>query len=387
MTKDNKDYYGSEIYIKNQYIVHQGHLTRQYGRCVSFVAFFIMLFSLYVDINIFKYPKGILIGRVILTTIYALYFIFTFTPYSHSPRRVIKYYIYLLIAGMLFAVFFNVLVFQKYNETFDYRGTQVLFLFMLSTAFFPLGGKDKVVKIITYPVALMVIVYIFFKDMGSLSEWFKYLNVFITILLISLYYNSYLRKDYAEFKLKKLAQLQIHKLSSEIESRKNQERVLQRKANVDELTGIYNRRNGLEELEDLMILSDKDGRPLSICYIDLDNLKRINDTYGHSEGDTYIKTFVDIIEGQLRSRDLFIRLGGDEFLIVLWNTTPQQAEKIWSRIQDHIDYCNRNGIRNYKISASHGIETYFNSNYEDVNALIETADRKMYFDKKRKPFR
>ena len=87
---------------------------------------------------------------------------------------------------------------------------------------------------------------------------------------------------------------------------------LQEKAYHDTVTGIKNRRFFEEYIADVM---DKK-TPVTLCYIDIDDLKAVNDSFGHMEGDAYLRSFVDAVNDSIRSEDVFARIGGDEFCIV-----------------------------------------------------------------------
>jgi diguanylate cyclase (GGDEF)-like protein len=85
---------------------------------------------------------------------------------------------------------------------------------------------------------------------------------------------------------------------------------------TDELTGLYNRRGFFQlALSRLNFLSRSADDTLLLLMFDLDGLKQINDTYGHSEGDTALKSFADILKQTLRQDDIIGRIGGDEFIV------------------------------------------------------------------------
>ncbi|SCX76148.1 GGDEF domain-containing protein [Alkaliphilus peptidifermentans] len=381
--KNDIEYNSSERRIKYQYIVDESEKTKRLGRFVILIGILLMLIALHSDIKILFYPSIIYKTRIATIIIYCAYVLFTYTTYAESPRRVIRYYSYCLVIGMIFAVFFNIILFQTHEGIFDYRGPQLLLSFSVFIMVFSMGAKDMAIKIVLYPIGFMVAYFVMFKDM-SMFEWTKYFNAFVTILMVCFYHRLCSQKDFAEFRLRKISQINVSKLKREIEDRKDQEKSLKVKANLDELTGLLSRRSGLEELEKLFKLATEENKPLSLCYIDLDRLKYINDTYGHVEGDRFIKIAVEIIQSQLRDGDLFARLGGDEFIIGLYNTTPNIAEKIWARISDGFDHFNSQHILIYKINASHGIAGLHQNNYSSLNDLIEGADEKMYGEKKRK---
>ncbi|MBU5484736.1 diguanylate cyclase [Clostridium sp. MSJ-11] len=175
--------------------------------------------------------------------------------------------------------------------------------------------------------------------------------------------------------------MMAEKIDSDIIKRISKEKKLASKATIDELTAIYNRSAGMQILKDNFKVAKYMEIPLSICFLDLDELKHINDTFGHAQGDNYIKTAVAIIKNQIREKDVFIRLGGDEFLLIFINTRYEEAEKIWLRIKKSIIKFNEeNG---YTLSISHGIETFYKNNFNSVNNFLNCADMKMYEDKKK----
>jgi diguanylate cyclase (GGDEF)-like protein len=146
-------------------------------------------------------------------------------------------------------------------------------------------------------------------------------------------------------------------------------------ASIDQLTNIYNRRMGIEQLEKLIEEDNK----LSLCFIDLNGLKTINDTYGHQLGDEFIVDTVKIIDRYVKFPDYLFRLGGDEFLIVS-HQSEQNLKELWRKIQNDFDKFNENISKRYTLSASHGIVTY-DKHMNDVNQFIAAADHKMYEDK------
>lgn len=104
-----------------------------------------------------------------------------------------------------------------------------------------------------------------------------------------------------------------------ITPRKLAELELKRLASTDSLTGIMNRQTGLDYIQQKIQLCSRYGNIFSVCFIDIDNLKNVNDIFGHREGDRLISTVVVIIKKALRVTDVMCRLGGDEFLIVFPN--------------------------------------------------------------------
>ena len=154
-------------------------------------------------------------------------------------------------------------------------------------------------------------------------------------------------------------------------------------ASTDTLTGIFNRRVGLKKLEELLEASKEEDLEFVLCFLDLNNLKYINDTYGHGEGDRYILTFCEIIKPNLQEEDIFFRMGGDEFIIIFNGKNKTQAEKIWSEIQSQFRESEQKQKVPYRIRASHGVTYYHSGMPMELDHIIEKADKQMYKEKQR----
>ena len=147
----------------------------------------------------------------------------------------------------------------------------------------------------------------------------------------------------------------------------------------DSLTSLYNRRFVDERLPVDIIDASLNHLPLSVCFIDLDYFKELNDLYGHEAGDWAIKAASDVILKHTRSEfDWAARYGGDEFLLCFYNANEKQAYGIIKRIQQDIEKIPLNvKIDNFKLSLSFGIET-MEGNSITAEELIRLADHKMY---------
>lgn len=156
-------------------------------------------------------------------------------------------------------------------------------------------------------------------------------------------------------------------------------------AATDPLTGILNRRAGLAYLKQLIRSADLLNTSVAICFVDLDKLKFVNDTYGHLEGDRYLREASQILKLKIRKVDLLCRYGGDEFLIAVSNCTRAQAEILWDKIEDSINAFNIGGETQFKISMSRGVVEYDPAFPISILELVEMADIEMYkFKQQRK---
>jgi diguanylate cyclase (GGDEF)-like protein len=150
----------------------------------------------------------------------------------------------------------------------------------------------------------------------------------------------------------------------------------------DIMTGVMNRRAGLELLNRAYSRAAENDEKLSICYADVNGLKDVNDHIGHEAGDALIESVVDVFKRHIRQTDFIVRLGGDEFLIVLRQTGTQNAESVWERIAGEFEKINQTEGRGYQISVSHGIMSFTFRPDEDIDDVINTADQMMYEEKR-----
>ena len=142
----------------------------------------------------------------------------------------------------------------------------------------------------------------------------------------------------------------------------------------DQLTGLFNR-HWFEEEE--KHLNNEDQLPMSIIMADLNGLKLLNDTYGHSVGDEFLQSAAEVLKNVCRKVDLIARWGGDEFVILLPQTTLEEASVISNRIYDESLKVNCKGI---PISMAIGLACK-NDISEDISLIMKIAEDKMYRQK------
>jgi diguanylate cyclase (GGDEF)-like protein len=146
---------------------------------------------------------------------------------------------------------------------------------------------------------------------------------------------------------------------------------------TDQLTGLPNRRHVLDELDAALAGHGSTGSGLCIAVIDIDHFKAINDAHGHDAGDTVLRHFADVCRGRVRERDVLGRMGGEEFLLVLPGTGPDQASAIIDRIRDGFPSARLDG---------EGIELPFTFSAgiaeavagDDRSSILRRADRALY---------
>ncbi|MDC7235161.1 MAG: diguanylate cyclase [Spirochaetales bacterium] len=156
-------------------------------------------------------------------------------------------------------------------------------------------------------------------------------------------------------------------------------------SSMDEMTGCMNRRTGRKILENYLSMSRRRGDSLTVVYLDLNRLKTVNDQLGHREGDHYILTMVDLIKEQLRSTDFFIRMGGDEFLLILPDCSAEEAFRIRKRVLVKEYKLNQADIYPYTLGMSWGILEVLPERNVTVAQILAEADEKMYAEKNNYP--
>ncbi len=140
------------------------------------------------------------------------------------------------------------------------------------------------------------------------------------------------------------------------------------------MTGVANGRVFAERLEQEIAQSKRDGRPFTVAYVDLDHFKQVNDSFGHSEGDTLLRAVAETIDRSLRTIDLVARLGGDEFGLLLTATGVDGARTTLARIAESLRH--EVGER-WGVSATFGAVTFVEPP-ADADSAVMVADSLMY---------
>ncbi len=165
---------------------------------------------------------------------------------------------------------------------------------------------------------------------------------------------------------------------SDITRLKEAEEVLKKYATIDEMTGLLNKRSGMLIMKNIFERNKHDSTNFSIIFIDLNDLKFVNDTYGHQEGDYYIKTVSKVIQSSVGSSDTVFRYGGDEIVLVLDNCDLRISELVSKRIIKNLNTISEKVIKPYSMSLSYGIAVSQEENVLSSTELMEIADKRMY---------
>jgi diguanylate cyclase (GGDEF)-like protein len=145
---------------------------------------------------------------------------------------------------------------------------------------------------------------------------------------------------------------------------------------LDPLTGLHNRRFGEERLKEEIARADRNGEPLAVLVLDLDHFKEINDQFGHAVGDAALKEFSRSLRKAIRACDVPVRIGGDEFLVILPDCPREKVDTILSRVgSPKVKGPQRLSIP-YSVGRSH-----YQVN-DTIKTLLARADEVLYAEKK-----
>ena len=150
-------------------------------------------------------------------------------------------------------------------------------------------------------------------------------------------------------------------------------------AAIDELTRVYNRRFGMKRLSEEFSRAQRFAASFSLCLLDIDYFKKINDSFGHQAGDEVLKSLASQLQKDLRSSDFIVRYGGEEFIIVLPGASMADASRIIDRIRKRVEaHSLEYGSYTIQYTFSGGICSYPSQNISKPNDLIRFADEALY---------
>jgi len=178
--------------------------------------------------------------------------------------------------------------------------------------------------------------------------------------------------DFAELRARVRSAIRIHKLMG----------MLAQRAQIDGLTGLWNRAYFDRQLATEISDCRRSGRPLTLAFCDLDRFKSINDSYGHPAGDAVLEGFGRILQSELRQHDLACRYGGEEFAIILRGTTAEEAESVLERVRVRLERQAWPLHPERAVTASFGLASWLGEG-ESAEGLVTRADAALYQAKSR----
>jgi diguanylate cyclase (GGDEF)-like protein/PAS domain S-box-containing protein len=172
--------------------------------------------------------------------------------------------------------------------------------------------------------------------------------------------------------------------SRDITERKRAEETLRALSLIDELTGLYNRRGFLALAKQQLKVARRNQREVLLFFIDMDDFKTINDTYGHRDGDVALTRAAQIIRKTFRDSDIVARIGGDEFVVLALDSGRAVGETIITRLKNELRERNERDGYPYALSFSLGVANFDPQGHPAIETLLETADTMLYEQKRRR---
>src|SRR5215510_485391 len=168
----------------------------------------------------------------------------------------------------------------------------------------------------------------------------------------------------------------------DITERKKLEETLRNSSLKDDLTGLFNRRGLLKQAAPYFDFARRQRETLLLLFIDLDGMKRINDEFGHNEGDNALINTAAILNRSFRSSDIIARLGGDEFTVVVTDRNASKEDAI-ARVNENLKAYNKSAT-GHQLAFSIGVATLEPERMTCFEELLEQADQAMYQQKRMK---
>ena len=163
---------------------------------------------------------------------------------------------------------------------------------------------------------------------------------------------------------------------------KRSNRLLLTLSSTDSLTRLYNRRMLMQTLSREVERHSRSDQVLSVLMLDIDHFKNINDTFGHLNGDKVLVAIAKVLKRYLRPYDIATRFGGEEFVLVLPNTTAKHAMDVAERLREAVEEITFDGeLRELTVTTSIGIACYPRPGIDGVDDLLKAADEALYHAK------
>lgn len=308
----------------------------------------------------------------------------------------------ILIAPLLILAYMNTYIRQLDNKkiTAVYKGLNIA-QFIISSGIITLHAVNiaHICELITFHYALFIAHICFFSYVLHSND--KYVkrqkvvyNIGIAVFLICVVYDliAYIVTRYTGYKLLNIEGISVFGIITFIcilildlyhditlkKMEQQEKELLIKRAYTDELTQINNRRFCSEYMEKLQSDSNHE---YSIISLDVNNLKQINDTYGHTKGDQLIKSAADIISKAFDKAGVVGRMGGDEFIVILTTANTDKIDNLITSFAGIINEVNTKTEDLY-VSIAYGYATYNDIGDENIESVYKLADERMYEHKK-----
>jgi diguanylate cyclase (GGDEF)-like protein len=170
-------------------------------------------------------------------------------------------------------------------------------------------------------------------------------------------------------------------MAKQYDKLKRAEAMMRELALIDFLTGLYNRRGFFTFSDHLLKFSCRTHMGLILIYADLDNMKQINDEFGHEEGDRALVTAGDVLKNTFRNSDVIGRVGGDEFAILALEAKVESLVVLLKRMKKNFETTKYNVNSRHKLTFSFGISYFDPEKPQTIEELLRRADMSMYEEK------
>lgn len=174
------------------------------------------------------------------------------------------------------------------------------------------------------------------------------------------------------------------KLASSASELSEKNKLLNKLSITDGLTGINNRRGFLDSVQHLVNSSYNEGKPAMLLFADMDNLKQVNDRFGHKNGDYAIKSIAQILQQSFDTDDVIGRIGGDEFVAFCFLDDPHTPDHLCSKIKTLSEHLNETNGKPYYVDISLGVSTFICNPTLNIEDVLHQADESLYEHKKNK---
>lgn len=344
------------------------------GRIASITTLIIAPLFHLKDVYMTEYINSTFLWRYLPFVVALIFLVVTFTSLKEYSKVVLISYLSLIYSVLVMMLG----VFYANYQTVDGKFNSFLIAGMITTILMiqifssPVRRYMWTVSVIVLSFFLMT----FITKGGDAFIISNMINPFATVTLFTIFSILNERKNFGEFRAKFMLELNERDLKNEVAYRRSLEKELTEEVLHDSLTGIYNKRASESILETRINYLIDNKRDFSLVFIDLDDLKTINDTRGHDEGDKYLITFANIVKGFLEKYEHVFRIGGDEFLIFFEDKNSDEVQYLVEVIAGK---CLAEEIR-----FSFGIAYSDGYGYTNVEHFIKEADIKMYNQKRNK---
>jgi diguanylate cyclase (GGDEF)-like protein len=276
-----------------------------------------------------------------------------------------------LLTGISWARSFYLFDSLTMDQAFYFR-----LMILATTIAFVLWSTSVFIRLFlafSLPIAFAVIAFVVSRDyVQPRSIFLTCIVLYLAMLVASAVLTNRRIRSAAE-NLLAVTRLSAE-LNAALETQQHLLDVISKSAMTDELTKVFNRRGILDNLERELARSRRSGRPLAVLLIDVDQFKRINDAYGHGNGDLALYTVAQSMQQTLRDTDVLGRFGGEEFLAVLPDLEGDRAVVAANRLREHIQK-SQLALAGRLVPVTISVGVAVRQGEDDAESLLARADK------------